>query len=689
MATEDLQGTGNTRVNLPPGFSSATQAPNSGATSVPGSGGQSVVDRDLAKAKSDTLKEIDERVLQMIAYQGEKTDVQLRLGEYDRARANNESKFWDKFVAEPVNQAITEFAAEFGADDEAISSAATRTKAELSSLLSIESTWKNFDAKYGKLASSEDFSNLEKLFSNPETEKYIIEQYISPYARSALDKDTCENTVVGAAIGTITKTAVGAVRNQVQAVYALNTSLALLINQVDGLGSAFLQMPVQNLISILASRDLIIDRIIKVSEAIASISNDMSDRDYPFDHPYWLREEQRRLKLAEDKLSRIQAVLEGGGEFNTALWVSAKKDIDETADALCGANIDQLLSGLSLRPIALAGLSAYLKSLVSVLQRQQQIRNLLINSIVSFNSRFFELTRFDNLFVPIVQTIRCRLTKINDQIDAAIKKNQFFYYLVKEKEWCLYLKAISALMSASIKFNLPENINKFTGTQILKDAADSVVSTLNQATIDSIDASALGLIRLCNEMILVARRKATYNISPNYLTNLAASIRAEGLRLKGIDDPVSKILDFFSGLVPTQAFEAVLIVNQLMSFAKDRNLDQFVDAIQAGNLEDAFGITGLIATIDQTVTFGISNYIAGSIAGGGLFGEPLREAIAVRDASLRRARSQAAKQRIRDYADEGISEAFDKVKELKETRRSMNRVLEGEDVGTLDTNYLA
>lgn len=686
MATEEPRGTGNTQVNLPPGFSSATQAPSSSIPGVPGSGGQAAISTDTSR--SATLQEIDEKVRQMITERAEKLDVELRLKEYDRARLNNESKFWDLFVAEPVNQAIEEFADEFGEDDESISNAATKTKAKLSSLLDVESTWENFDTKYGKLKSSDDFTNLEKLFSNPETENYIIEQYVSPYARSALDKDKCENTVVGASIGVVSKTLAGAVRNQVRGVYALNASLALLINQVEGLGSAFMQMPVQNLISILVSRDLIIDRIIKVSEAIASISRDMSDRDYPFDHPYWLREEQRRLKNAEDKLSRVQAILEGGGKFNTGLWTSAKRDIDEAADALCGTNIDQLLSGLSLRPIALAGLSAYLQSLVSVLQRQQQIRNLLINSIVSFNSRFFQLTRFDNLFVPIVQAIRCRLTKINDQIDVAIKKNQFFYYLIKEKEWCLYLKALSALMSASVKFNLPENVNKFLGTEILQNAANSVVSTLNEAAVESIDASARTLIRLCNELILVAKKKATYNISPNYLTSLATSIKVEGERLKSVDDPVSKVLNIFSGLIPTQAFEAVLIVNQLMSFAKDRNLDKFVDAIQAGNLDDAFGVSGLIATIDQTVTFGISNYIAGNIAGGGLFGEPLREAIAVRNLSVSRARAQAAKQRVRNYSDQGITEAFDQVQKLKDARRSMGVVLQNEDVSTPPTNYL-
>jgi len=662
--------------NQPP-----TGTDSRGTSSIPSSGG--------SKSRQTLLAEIDEKVRQWVAASASAQDVQLRLNEYDAARKSDNSVFWDKFVTEPLNNSLDEFVKDFGLDDQAISSAATESKKRLSELVDVESAWAKLETKYSAQLSSEDFSNLEKLFNNPQTEAYIVEQYVSPYAKNELDKDKCENTVISAAFNTITNVLAGAVSNQVRAVYTLYASVTLLTNQISGIGSAFMQMPIQNLLSILVSRDLLIDRIIKISNNLASIAGDMTERDYPFDHPYWLRQEQARLLSAEDKLGRVQGILEAGGAFNVGLWLSAKEDIDAASEALCGANIDRILYGLSLRPLALVGLGKYLQTLVGVLKRQQQIRNLLINSIITFNKNFFELSRFENLFVPIVRTIRCQLSRIDKQMDSAIKRNQFFYYLVKEKEWCIYLKALSALMSVSIKLNLPENINKFLGTELLQNAANKVVDTLNSVTVDAVDSSATGLVNLCNELVQVAKTKATYNIPPGYLQGLASSIQVEGERLKAMDDPVSKVLDIFSKLIPAEAFEAVLIVNQLMGFARSRNLEQFVDAVNAGNLKDAFGVNGLKAAIDQTLTFSLSNYIAQSIAGGGILGEPLREAVAIRQEALDKARAQAVKQRILDMSKEAIVAGFDNIERLRAIRQGMVDILEMEGItGGSGPSYL-
>lgn len=630
MATQDPPPSG--VPTPPPGYSNNPGRPPSVE--------EAAKDPELRKK---ILQLVEEKTKQVMITDLEAQDVDARLAIFKLAKSQD-GKFWDRFAVEPTKEAIEEFIDGLIPDDASISATLSEARKQIESLYNLKGTWKALEKDYGTGVSKLDLINIKKLFANPEDAQYVVEQYISPTAKSALSASECNNTIIGATLGTVTKILADAVSNQVQAVFALSTSFSLLVSQVEGLGSALLNMPVQNLLSVLVSRDLIIDRVIKVARSLESIASDMSEKDYPYDHAYWLRIEQDKLKSAETSLGMIQATLEAGGKFRYDLWADAEREIDSAAEAFCGMNIDKILYGLSLRPLGLLGLSQYLKTLISVLKRQQQIRNLLINSIVTFNKEFFKLTRFDNLFVPIVKMIRCRLVDIDKQIDAAIKKNQFFYYTIKEKEWCIYLKGITALMRASSRMNLPETINRFMGTEILQKAAGDVIDTLNKATVESINNSFNTLVSLSEEMVSAAKRKSAVNVSPIYIQQLADAIAFEGELLKKADDPVSKILDFFGNLVPAEAFEAVLILNQLMSFAAENNLKKFAKELEKGNWEDALGFNGLVDNVvNDVVAQYVSQYIAASIAGGGITGPALVQLLAVKDAVVEIARPDLVK----------------------------------------------
>lgn len=507
--------------------------------------------------------------------------------------------FWNEFVAEPLAEAGAEFLETFAGDPESVSEA----KANLESLIHSFFDPATVLADLTSGVVPKDTISLDRFFGDVQFPASLIERTENYAGRKSTNSSReCQRGVIQATMATAGQVAAGAIGNAARALKSVQTSLAFVMDNLDDVGAALMQMPVQDLLAIVGSQDLVLSQIKSTVKSINDIIRDMDEEDYSFDHILTIRQEQSRLEGAKTKLSALEARLFAGASFNQALWDGAQADIKTSADVLCGIGIDELLFGLTLKPFKLLALVNYLETLCKILNRQQAQRDRLEGFLSEFQAQFEATAQFENLFLPIINQIQCRLTRIIEDMDSTVAKNQFFRFLLKEKQWCLELLAIYHAMKLSSKLNLPNNINKFTGTQAIQDAADAVVGFLRDAEFNIEQANAAGVIESCSVFSALVRRKMVRNIPSAPVVVEGEELIAEIELVQGQGGIFGGLLNVFDSSVATGAAAAITAVAGLLEFAEERNLTSFTEAIAEGNVTEAFGLDALTTSLEGQIS---------------------------------------------------------------------------------------
>lgn len=638
-------------------------------------------------SSGEALARLQEKNRVLVEERLSKVDVEAQFSE-EIAKREETAGFWQEFVEEPLDEAGQEFIEAFGGDEKSVAEAKANLESLIHSFFDPESLLANLSA--GILPP--DVVSLDRFFGDAAFPASIIERVPNlGGAKNAFAPEPCQRGVVQSTLSTVGRVAAGAVGNAARAVKTIETSIGFLKEKFEELGPALMDMPVQNLLAVVGSQDIVIDQIISVTREIIETVDGMDADDYPADHIALVRREQSRLRQADNQLAALEARLFAGADFSQPLWDSARDNVRDASKALCGFDVDQLIGGLTLKPFKLIGLVTYLETLCAILRRTQKQRERVQGFLADFEDQFIETARFDNLFVPIIDQIRCRVRKILEDMDATVAKNQFIRYLIKEKQWCLELLAIKAAMDFSNKIDLPDAVNKFTGTKAIMDAAEAVVDFTRDLNQQANEQSVNQLLLICESFTRNVRTKATRNVpfvaivaEGEQLIKQAELCRVEGSFFGGL-------LNGLGGEIATYAGAAITAIQVIMEFAEERNLSSFTEAIAEGNLTEAFGIDALTATIEGQLTQLVACIVALSREGGG---NPIAEAelLIVNEVFQDDARSLGLLDRLlHDYADAHVEEQLEvQAAKLKENEARIQRAAAalGETVDSTTAQFI-
>ena len=537
---------------------------------------------ELVQAAADKSKQLNE------------SWVKENVGEVEYAQITNErmksAGSWE-LTADPALQEFSKSASsEYGLDKNSVSGSIAGFRSMLTSTFSGVSVPANYAPSINP-----SFVSIDRISGAMGVAPTSILEQSRNYGvfktpQGAFD---CQRNIFQATAAAVGQVALSAVSNQLRGIQAVAMSVEFLMKSVTDIKSAIMDMSVQNLLSIIVSQDLILDQIISVTKNINELVSKIEDTDYSIVHLIVVRRDQIRLQQAVDKLDVLKLRLLYGADFDYVLWDSAREDVKVTEADFCGG----VEAGISFKMIQLVGLRAYLAILLRILARQQEQRDALENALQGFSDDFDAATQLDNLYVPIVEAVKCRLEAILEDMEATAAKNQILSFLIKEKLWCLELKVISAFMKFTSKNKFPETLNKISGTSAIQDAADKVLGFLADKLNNIRQASAESVLYYGAQYLSLLDRKMQYDIDPRFITSVGDNLISAAMEAKSGGSVFGGLLNGFSGSVATSAAVAVTAVAGLMEFAKEQNLSSFSDAIGKGKITEAFGLDSFTASI--------------------------------------------------------------------------------------------
>lgn len=551
------------------------------------------VDELVAKA-TETSAKVNQKI-----YTDKVVEVQVS---EDIASKTQAPGAWDSVAQPQLDDYVKNVKLEFGPDLQSAKYSSSHFKSLLNSSFNPQTSLGKFAPSFnppfksvGSAVGLSTFPNISIMDQVPNYGSF----------KTPMGSFDCQRNIFQATAAAIGNVAMGAVSNHLKAFQAVCMSAEFLLKSVSDIKSAMMNLSVQDLLALLVSQDNVLKQIISVTKRINDVLASMDENDYAIVHLTLIRREQIRLQQAISKLTSLKTELLFGRSFDYELWESARQDIEATDKQFCG--FPEL--GLSIKPIILVGLVLYLESLLKILARQQAMRDALVSNLANFGNNFAEATQFDNLYVPIIDAIKCRLERILEDMESTLARQKIIEFLIKEKLWCLELMAISAFMKFAGKARLPDLINKFSGTDALNSAADAVLNFLiNQ--INNIEKSNVrSVLSLGQEYVSLINAKLQYNIEVDPIIGVGEGLISEAEAAITDGSLFGGLLNGFSNSVVADAATAVAAVAGLVEFAEQFNLTSFVDSLKMGDILGAFSIDGFTATLE-----GQASVVSGQLA---------------------------------------------------------------------------
>lgn len=638
-------------------------------------------------SSGEALARIQEKNRALVEERLSKIDTESQFAE-ERSKREESGGFWQEFVEEPLEEVGREFIEAFGGDEKSVGEAKANLESLIHSLFDPEALLAGITSGI----MPPEVVSLDRYFGDAAFPASIVERVTNLGGlKDPNAPEPCQRGVVQATVATAAKVVAGAVGNAARALKTVQTSIGFITEGIESAGAALMDLSVQDLLAVVGSQSFVIDQIISVTREINDIVDGMDEEDYPADHITIIRREQSRLQQADLQLQALEARLLAGARFSQPLWDSARENVDEARKKLCTFDLDVLVGGLTLKPLRLIGLVTYLETLCSILRRQQRQRERVQGFLLDFDRQFNESARFDNLFVPVIDQIRCRLRKIIEDMDSTIAKNRFLRYLIKEKQWCLELLVIKSVMDFAKKLDLPENINKFTGTKAIVDAAEAVNDFVADQLRDARKVSANQLLLICDSYVESVRRKAVRNVPSEAVVAEGEQLIKQAQLTKDEGNVFGGLLNGFSGSVAAHAATAVAAIGAIMEFAEERNLTGFVEAIREGNVTEAFGIDALTTSLEGQLTQLVACTVAIARESGG---NPVAEAelLLVNEVFRDEARSLGLlDELLHNYAENHIEDQVEaEAAKLKENEARIQRAAEalGESVDGAQAQFI-
>ena len=563
-------------------------------------------DRIGSTSTAGKLSELQEKNRVYAENRLSRIDVEAQFAAEQVKREQSADTWYDR-VQEMLDDVGDDFKQSFGDNPTTVAEAKSFLDSLVHSLFDPESV-------LASTSTSSDIQSADRLVASPSFPSGIAERTQDLWTyKDAYGAHRCQRSLIAATVSAAGRVVSGAVSNASRALRAAQVSLGLASSSAFGVGDALAAVAARTLLDVLGGQDIVVAQLRGVARQIADLADGMTSKDYLFDHANFIREQRDLLLNADAILAQIEASLLFAPQFDAAGWEAARKIIKQVSENLRKLGLSDLLSGFSAKPMRLYLLALYADTLLSVLRRYQAISDRIAAALLGFAQNFANV-RFDNLFAPVVDLLRCRIRKVIEDMDATIAKNSLLYYIVKEKQWSLELAAVAAFMKMTAKVDLPGKLDRFSGTEALRDAFSALTKAL---TPDPNERDLRYLISVGSAMVLLAKQKAASNIPSSLVVSAAEATIVECDRYTQRSGHVKPLLGGYVGLVVVAAPTAVAAVAKILRFAEEHQCSSFTDAVSEGRIDEAFQADALTSSLEGHASSLIAHVIADFEATGG------------------------------------------------------------------------
>ena len=375
------------------------------------------------------------------------------------------------------------------------------------------------------LANNEAFNPLEVQSASVQYNSILTTLFGGPAVVPAVDLNSAENlsgktdgafdslfALCGSSVSAI-DTVQGIVNIQKQkvsrAIEAVKATFGILVAENAEVGPAVLTLAIRNFLVRITAQNFLLKQI---QDTIGSINREiaeMDDGDYSINHKTLLSAAILKLNGADNLLrTQLNNVL-NKFPFNIKGYEQAEQEIRDVRDALCGIDLQDLFGGyLSGTAIKVTAKLIFLRELLDLLETSDKEAQRIVLNLGSFDTALEDVTFFDELLVPVLQLLRCRLATLQADMQQTIQTNKLSNFIVKEKLWCFELQVLLAIMKAAKVFDIPRNGGILSNAPSL-NAIDAV---LREVTSFNDIVSIESILRVAEQYTKNVQRKLSFNV---------------------------------------------------------------------------------------------------------------------------------------------------------------------------------
>jgi hypothetical protein len=501
-----------------------------------------------------------------------KAEAELKISAATQRRSEA-GAFWEQFLADPQAALTSAIDKAFPGDSQASSMA----KDTLSGMLSGQFDPESALAAYADSAAPTGFSGPAVVASLgagfPTATKGLAR-----FGKQQNGPTECSRSLVGATVTGIARIASGALSSELGAVAAAHQTVAGLSSLYTDLMSYLMTLPAEALSTLLVDKVTLLDNIDSKVDDLLKLALGLEESDYAFDHRSVVVRALAKLRVADDDLADISNVLLSGGNFQPAAWDRAEDNIQAAADILMDTEIDAFPGTRQLRIVmGLTGLNTHIQVLLC---RQSLIEKIYAN-LAGFPTNFEASARFDNLFGPPIDQIRCLLKAVTGEMEALLQRGLASAFYIKEKQWYVELQALLAFMSGAARL---------ADTLSVGSSAASLSSEMTDSEEELNSPNDFTALTAMIEAFASELRSVIFKPADNSerLESLAFAIKSEISTQKNNVEEIEKMLAGFKGSFGSEITEALVVAGSLVSFLQSKDLLKMADDLKFGDITNFF-----------------------------------------------------------------------------------------------------
>lgn len=308
---------------------------------------------------------------------------------------------------------------------------------------------------------------------------------------------------------------------------AAQATLGILTSALPDSGKGLAHVMFSLALKLSGAQNILLDQI---QDEIKNINEDikaLTDDDYSTDHRLLITtalthilnadnilQAQLENLLARDNTPEEDTEAKFLFPLNKKGLEQARVSLEKARDTLTGHSLVDSIQGIfSLRSLRIAVRIIYLETLFKLLAEMDERFGRLKLNLGSFDTAFERLTYFDELTIPILQLIRCRLNVIMSDMEFSLEKNQILTFFVKERIWSFELFILIQLLKTTKFFDIDKN--KILSSKVFTKPLSSLFEEVNSSD-DTVEVSSI--LQLGAAYIKNVKYKLSYNVNPDYVT---------------------------------------------------------------------------------------------------------------------------------------------------------------------------
>lgn len=511
-------------------------------------------------------------IVQIVNEDQVKAEAELNISAATQRRSEAGS-FWDQFLKNPQEALGNAIDKAFPGDSQASSLAKDTLKGMLSGQFDPESSLAAYSNSNAPTGYSGPSVIADAGIGYPTAGKGL-----SRFGKQENGPTECSRSLTVATVTGLAKLVTGALSGEMGAVAAAHQTVAGLSSLYTDLMSYLMTLPAEAISVLLVDKVTLLNTIEKKVDNLLKTALSLTDSDYAFDHRSVIVRALAKLKIADDDMSDVSRILMAGGNFQPTVWGRAEGNIRNAAEILMDTELDEFPGMKQLRLVmGLTGLSTHIQVLLC---RQSLIERIYAN-LASFPANFEISAKFDKLYGPAIDQIKCLLKAIIGEMEALLQRGLASAFYVKELQWYVELQALRAFMRGVD--GLSTVVTPGASAIILSGGMSDNEGELNNPN----DFTALvGFI----EAFAQELRSIIFKPADNALRleSLAFAIKSEIAFQRGNVEMIEEMIAGFKGSFGDQITEAISVVGSLITFLQSKDLLKMANDLKWGDITNFF-----------------------------------------------------------------------------------------------------